>query len=142
MAITIPNYEMEICEKLMMLAWAAAVLQNDIFSWPKECDAAKINSRKQIVNVVSVLMGEHSIDGHQAMEKLRIITKGYVSDYLAIVAQEIGSEELFTDLRVHLEAMLWCLSGNAVWSITCPRYNSGESFNDSQLALMDWRVRE
>lgn len=122
----------------MMPAWAAAALQNDIFSWDKERDAAKKYGHKEIVNAVWVLMGEHSISEEEAMSKLRDITKGYVADYVEITNRELGNEELSVDLRRYLQAVLWSLSGNAVWSITCPRYNPGEVYNESQLALMDW----
>lgn len=138
MAITIPDHEMETCERLMMPAWAAAALQNDIFSWEKERDAAKQNGSKEIVNAVWVLMGEHSIGEEEAMLKLRAITKAYVADYVQITEKELHNEELSIDLRRYLEAILWSLSGNAVWSITCPRYNPGEVYNQSQLDLMDW----
>ncbi|TEY87348.1 hypothetical protein BOTCAL_0003g00280 [Botryotinia calthae] len=59
MVITIPDHEMEIYERLMKLAWTAAALQNDILSWPKERDTARTAGKKEIVNAVWVLMGEH-----------------------------------------------------------------------------------
>lgn len=142
MAITIPAQEMDICDKLMVPVWAAAALQNDIFSGTEERDAARSRGRKEVVNAVWVLMGEQSADEHEAMQKLRAMTKAYVSDYVTIAKREIGNEELSMDLRRYLEAILWSLSGNAVWSITCPRYNSGGVYNESQLALMDWKSED
>lgn len=142
MAITIPQSEMELCEKLMTPAWAAAALQNDIFSWEKERDAAQKSGKREIVNAVWVLMGEFSISEHDALEKLRIITKGYVRDYVAIANIQVKNENLSSDLRRYLQAILWSLSGNIVWSIQCPRYNPGEEYNVAQLALMDWGEKE
>lgn len=142
MAITIPPHEMTKMEELMGPAWAAAALQNDIFSWSKERDAAKKYGKKEVVNAVWVLMGEYSIEEEEAMEKLRGITKAYVKDYVEIAEREIKNESLSIDLRRYLDAILYSLSGNAVWSIVCPRYHSGQEYNESQLALMDWGVKE
>lgn len=138
MAITIPPAELEKMEELMMPAWAAAALQNDIFSWEKERDAALRYGKKEVVNAVFVLMGEHSIGEQEALVKLRDITKAYVKEYVEIVKREIENEVLSTELRRYMEAILYSLSGNVVWAISCPRYNPEEKYNEWQLALMDW----
>lgn len=138
MAITIPSHEMEICDELMMPAWAALSLQNDIFSWEKERDAATLHGKQEVVNGVWVLMGEHSIAEDEALKRLRTITQGYVSAYEANAKLGLENEELSLDLRRYLQAILWSLSGNAVWSTSCPRYGSAdaEAYNSAQLALL------
>lgn len=133
-AITVPDHEMEIWDNLTKPAWITLALQNDIFSWPKERDTARNNGRKNVVNAVWVLMEEHCIDEDQALQKLRSITKVYVSEYVAIANKEMENEELSLDLRRYLQALLFTSAGNVVWSSTCPRYNAGESLNFSQLA--------
>lgn len=138
MAITIPPAALEKMEELMMPAWAAAALQNDIFSWEKERDAARRYGKREVVNAVFVLMGEHSIGEQEALAKLRDITKAYVKEYVEIVEREIGNETLSTELRRYMQAILYSLSGNVVWALSCPRYNPGEVYNESQLALVDW----
>lgn len=136
MAITIPPAEIDKMEELMMPAWAAAALQNDIFSWEKERDAAQWYGKKEVVNAVFVLMGEHSIGEQEALAKLRKITMAYVDEYVEIVEREMESQTLSKELLRYMEAILYSLSGNAVWSISCPRYNPREVYSKSQLDLM------
>ena len=45
--------------------------------------------------------------------------------------------ELSDDSRCYLVVMMYCLSGNAVWSVYCSRYHERAVYNDSQLALMN-----
>jgi hypothetical protein len=142
MAITIPTHEMELWEKLVSPAWTALALQNDIFSWPKERDAAEKNQKKDVVNAVWVLMGEHSIGEQEALKMVRELTKEYVSGYEKNIEERLEDQTISVDLRRYLEAILWTLSGNAVWSIACPRYNPDEVYNASQLELMNWGPQE
>ena len=124
MAITIPAAELEKMEDLTMPAWAAAVLLNDIFSWEKERDAVSRCGKKGVINAVSVLMSEHHIGEKEAIAKLRDITKTYVKEYVEIFEREKNNHTLSTELRRYMEAMLYSLSGNTVWSLSCPRYHS------------------
>ena len=142
MAITIPPYEIQVCEKLLMPAWIAAALQNDIFSWPKERDAAQRHGHADVVNAVWVLMGEHEIGEAEAMALCRTKTKEYIAEYVEIFEKNRENPELSSDLRRYLEAILYSLSGNAVWSITCPRYHTGNSYNKFQLSLMENGIQE
>lgn len=138
MAITISESELEDCERLMAPAWAAAALQNDIFSWPKERDAANQSGRSIVINAVWVLMQEKSINEDRAIEICREKTKEFVATYVQVVKQNRQNEAFSLEFRRYLEAVLYSLSGNAVWSVVCPRYHPKRSYNESQLALM-WR---
>ena len=137
MALTIPDHELDICHKLVMPAYTASALQNDIFSWEKERDAARCYAQANVVNAVWVLMCEHSISEAEALTLCREETKKYVAEYVQVVEENRDNEELSVDLRKYLSAILYSLSGNAVWSITCPRYHPENSYNEFQLSLME-----
>ena len=136
MAITIAEHELKLCEKLLLPAWIAAALQNDIFSWPKERDAARRHGQRNVVNAIWVLMREHEIGEAEAMEMCKNKTKQYVAEYVETVKLNRDNDHFSRDLRRYLEAILYSLSGNAVWSITCPRYHPENSYNSFQLSLM------
>ena len=71
MALSVSDKELAVCERLMLPAWIAAALQNHIFSWEKERDAAKKANSENIINAVWVLMVEHSIGEEEAMALCR-----------------------------------------------------------------------
>jgi hypothetical protein len=137
MAITIPAHELPTLDELLFPAWVALALQNDIFSWEKERDAAKACSQPDVVNAVWVLMGEHSINEKNALKLCRERTKDFVAEYVSIFESNKDNMSLSVDLRTFMEAILYTLSGNAVWSITCPRYHPPNCYNDHQSLMKD-----
>ena len=137
MGITIPLEETETCKQLMRPAWIVAGLQNDLFSWNKEYESATQLGHKNIMNAIWVLMKEHSIDVEEAKIICRKIIKDNVSKYLDIVKSNKNNTSLSLDLRLYMEAMQYSLSGNAVWSLICPRYHPAAKFNSFQMSLMD-----
>lgn len=136
MAITIPQEEMETCKELMRPAWIVAGLQNDLFSWEKEHETALRLGRRNVINAIWVLMREHSINVNDAKAMCRRIIKDNVSEYLNTVGSKKDDRSLSSDLRRYMEAMEYSLSGNAVWSLICPRYHPVATFNASQRSLM------
>jgi hypothetical protein len=138
MAISIPQTELDTWnDRLMHPAWIALGLQNDIYSWPKERDDAKLHGRDFVVNGVWVLMCEQGISENEALESLRTETKKYVAKYVQTVNEYRDNRELSAEFRKYMEAMMYTVSGNAVWSIGCPRYHPECSYSDFQLSLMD-----
>ncbi|PQE20308.1 fusicoccadiene synthase protein [Rutstroemia sp. NJR-2017a BBW] len=136
MGITIPEEEMEICRKLMRPAWIAVGLQNDLYSWPKERDAAARNGHTHVVNAIWVLMREHKLSVKDAEVLCRRMIKERVAEYVQIVRNNKENSNISIDLRKYIEAMQYSISGNVAWSLACPRYNPAVSFNEAQLELI------
>ena len=136
MAITIPEEEMELSRQLLRPCWIALGLQNDFFSWEKERETATQMGATNVVNAIYVLMEEHAITVSEAKEMCRGIVKENVAKYLRVLKVNRNNMELSLDLRRYLEACQYALSGNAIWSATCPRYHSGACFSKFQLSMM------
>jgi len=140
MGITIPNEESELCAQLMRPAWIAAGLTNDLFSWEKECEAARRNGLSYVVNAIWVLKGEHSITTDEAKALCREKIKVAIADYLQVIKRTCNNLKVSLDLRKYIEAMQYSLSGNVVWSLQCPRYHPEAQYNQLQLLRMQYGV--
>jgi fusicocca-2,10(14)-diene synthase/ophiobolin F synthase len=120
----------------MSHAWIAVGLQNDIWSWPKERDAARLHGKDHVVNAIWVLMQEHQTDVDGAMQICRKLIVDHVAKYLDVIEANKNDESISLDLRKYLDVMLYSISGNVVWSLECPRYNPDINFNETQLEWM------
>ncbi|KAI9891309.1 MAG: hypothetical protein M1814_002822 [Vezdaea aestivalis] len=138
MAITIPEDEIDLCRRLMRPAWVTAGLTNDLYSWEKEYEASLKNGQPDVVNAVWVLMGEHNLTIDEAKDLCREKIKESVAEYVQLVKDNKDNPELSEDLRRYLEAMLYSLSGNVVWSLRCPRYHERFDYNELQLFRMKY----
>lgn len=136
MALTIPIEELDLCKRLGQPIWAALALTNDIYSWEKERDAAADVGASYVVNAIWVLMREHSITESQAKDLCRQKVKEYVAKAVLIVEDTKNNPDLSRDLRTYIEAILYSISGNLIWSIYCPRYHPEESYDDVVLSMM------
>lgn len=136
MALHIPKQETETCRRLMAPAWIAVGLQNDLWSWPKERDEAARKGDDHVINAIWVLIQEHNTDVEGAQRICRDLIKKYVAEYVQIIRDTRDDESLSSDLRKYIEAFQYAISGNVVWSLTCPRYNPDATFNDTQLKWM------
>ncbi|KAM7190054.1 Isoprenoid synthase domain containing protein [Naviculisporaceae sp. PSN 640] len=135
MALTIAPEEYQLCMKLARPCYVALALTNDLYSWTKERIAAEAAGQDCIFNAIWVIMRELSeirqcnITGDDALEAEAIDIckaeiKKHVSEYRTIVEQAKNNTSFSRDLKAYLEAILYTISGNLVWSIYCPRYNS------------------
>ncbi|KAI1267820.1 fusicoccadiene synthase [Xylariaceae sp. FL1019] len=133
MALTIPDHEYDTCMEMardgVQLAniiqcpsYAALGLTNDLFSWEKERHDAKVAGLDYVFNVIWVLMKEKGVREADAKKLCRSEIKSYVSSFKKTVADAKNDETLSKDLKVYLEAVLYSIVGNLVWSIHCPRY--------------------
>ncbi|POS74342.1 hypothetical protein DHEL01_v207267 [Diaporthe helianthi] len=136
LGLHIPDHELELCRELMANAWIAVGLQNDLWSWPKERDAAKLHGNDHVVNAIWVLMQEHKTDVNEAMDMCRKLIVEYVAKYLKVIEDTRNDVSISLDLRKYLDAMLYSISGNVVWSLECPRYNPEINFNETQSEWM------
>lgn len=126
---------MELCRKLTAPSWIAVGLQNDLWSWPKERDAAEQLGQSHVINALWVIMQEHQVDMAGAEAICRQLIKENVAEALKIWEENQFNDSISVDLRKYIECMLFSISGNVVWSLGCPRYNPGSNFNEKQL---DW----
>lgn len=136
MALTIPAEEYDLCMKLARPGYVALALTNDLYSWKKERMAAEAAGRggdSCIFNGIWVIMNSGGLSELEdvaareakAIEICREEIRKYVAQYRSIVDDAKSKPDLYSpDLRAYLEAILYTISGNLVWSITCPRYNT------------------
>ena len=138
MALTIPEYEMELCKQLTRPAFAAISLTDDLYSWEKEYEEAQRDGMHHVVNAIWVLMHELSVSDSKAKEICRVKIKQYVSEYRNIMREVELNEMISTDLKKYVEALQYSISGHLVWSIYCPRL--GYQFSESMPYLGDPQI--
>ena len=131
MGLTIPEDEMGLCKDLGRPSWAALALTNDLYSWEKELDAATKAGAPHVINGIWVLMKEHSLTETEAKILCRKKIREFVADARRIVEKNKLNTNLSSDLRIYLEAILYSISGNLVWSIYCPRYHEEERYDST-----------
>jgi hypothetical protein len=120
MALTIPDEELDICSKLARPGFAALGLTNDLYSWEKELAAAKRDGSPHVFNAIWGIMRERSVSEQDAKTVCRAKIRGCVASFLKIV-EDTKNSSLSQDLKNYIEAILYSLSDNLVWSIYCPR---------------------
>ncbi|KAL3473874.1 putative geranylgeranyl diphosphate synthase [Aspergillus californicus] len=136
MALDIPENEREMCHQRCRTAYIQILMLHDFASWEKEKLNAAALGKDVICNIIFVLMGGYGISGDEAKERCCETARKLVADYLKMVEEYKGREDISPGSRKYIEAWLYTISGNAVWSFICPRYNSAATFTDLQLELM------
>lgn len=127
MQLDIKPEQMDSLKQVFFLMEKAIIFTNDYWSWPKEAANSRRGS-KRVMNAVLVVMRELQIDD---CEDARKIVKekaiGYEKELLRLRNQLFSPEyqpPLTSDMRSYVDAHLWMVSGNNLWSSTCPRYHS------------------
>lgn len=123
MALTIPDKEYELCMELARPGYAVLGLVNDLYSWPKERDAAKRAGQDYVFNAIWVIMRERSVGEDEAKAICADEIRRYTSEYQETVEATRKTIALSKDTRAYLEAVMFSCIGNLVWSIYCPRYH-------------------
>ncbi|KAI1498011.1 isoprenoid synthase domain-containing protein [Biscogniauxia marginata] len=123
MALTIPQEEYNLCMELARPGYAALGLTNDLYSWAKERETAKRAGQDYVFNAVWVIMNERSVSEEEAKSICSEVIKKYVAEYCQVVEKTRNDRDLSRDLRAYIEAVMYSISGNLVWSIYCPRYH-------------------
>jgi hypothetical protein len=136
MGLTIPEEETELWKKHGRPAWEALALTNDLYSWEKERDDAARANQSQVVNAIWILMQEYSVTEAEAKKLCTNKIKESVAKAVRIVEQTRHDTNLSLDLRRYIEAMMYTISGNLVWSIYCPRYHPEKTYGELELAKM------
>jgi hypothetical protein len=132
MGLTIPESDMEKCTKDTQSACAAIALANDLFSWEKERDAAKRDNMPHIVNAVWVIMGQYAVSEEEARKICHSKVVELVEEYKETVERYKNDQSICLDLKKYVESLLYNISGNLIWSLTCPRYNPKTKLNSCQ----------
>ncbi|KAK3389368.1 putative geranylgeranyl diphosphate synthase [Podospora didyma] len=130
MALTIPDDEMESLSELCHPAWLSCGLINDLYSWPKERDAAAKKGVGHVNNSVWVLMKEHKIDETEAIARLRGRIRVCFVQHQQKMKESNDRTDISADVKRFMEAMQYSMAANVVWSRSCPRYNEGRQFNE------------
>ncbi|KAK0639609.1 isoprenoid synthase domain-containing protein [Cercophora newfieldiana] len=136
MGITLSESELDVCYSLCHPMWLSCGLINDLYSWPKERDAAAAQRVGHVNNAVWVLMKEQSVDEAQALVLLRDKIRQCFVDYRAVLLQHGGRLDFSSELRRLLHALSFSMIGHLVWSRTAPRYIYGCGFSERQLRWM------
>jgi len=135
--LTVSDKELDICSELCRPAWLSCGLINDLYSWPKEKRDAASRGESHVSNSVWVLMQEHGIDEADAICLLREKIKDCFSSYSAHLSKSKGRKDLSKDAHRFMEALQFSMVANVVWSLTCPRYNESEVFNERQMQWIE-----
>ena len=133
MGISIPKEELDLCHELANTAYLNLCLTNDLYSWQVEYEKAVAMGQDDIVNIIAVLMEEHGISEEEAKAICREKIKVTVVGFRKTVMDTTERTDVSTDLKKYLEALLYTISGNLVWSLDCPRYHRWASYNEKQL---------
>ncbi|KAK5658229.1 hypothetical protein OQA88_2204 [Cercophora sp. LCS_1] len=136
MALAIPDDEKEICSDLTRPPWTVLVLTNDYFSWDKEHSHAEAAGKSYFSNALRVIMRERLIGLEEAKNMCRASIQRHVKEYLDVVNREKKEKRLSRDVVCFTEALLYTISGNAAWSVSCPRYNPDAHFSAEQMQLI------
>ncbi|KAK7935351.1 hypothetical protein PG985_000846 [Apiospora marii] len=123
MALTVPERDIEACMELARPGYAALGLTNDLYSWDKEREAARSMGQSYVFNAVWVIMKEHGVSEEEAKRMCSGEIQKYVRQFRQ-VRQVAAHTRLSKDTKTYLEAVMYSISGNLVWSIYCPRYRN------------------
>ena len=136
MGISIPKDDLDLCHRLASIAYIHLSLTNDLYSWQRECETAKAMGQDHVFNAISVLMEEHSVSEEEAKVLCKEKIKMATIDFRKIVRNTNERTDVSVESKRYLEALLYSMSGNVVWSLECPRYQTWASYNKRQLSMM------
>ncbi|KUL85185.1 hypothetical protein ZTR_06220 [Talaromyces verruculosus] len=122
MALSIPEQELELVQRLAQNAYLAAGLTNDLYSYEKEQLVAERSGTGQVFNAIAVIMQEHSVSISEAEDICRGRIREYAAKYVRDVADLRAKNELSRDSLAYLETGLYGISGSTAWNLDCPRY--------------------
>lgn len=136
-AITIPDHEINLCHQLALPAIMSVTLTNDIWSYGKEAAAAeKAGKSGDFVNALVVLQRQHNCSLQEAERLCRARNKIEVAKCLRVTKETRQRNDVSQDLKNHLYHMLFGVSGNAIWSTQCRRYDMNAPYNERQQARL------
>ncbi|KAK3900071.1 isoprenoid synthase domain-containing protein [Staphylotrichum tortipilum] len=140
--LDIPVDQQQMCLELSESFWLQTSLTNDYHSWERERDAAGDDGA--ITNAIWVLMNRHAMTLEEAKAACRAKAKEYAAEYLHILDQVKTRDDLCIEAKHFLGQLKYGISGNAVWSVRCPRYHPNEELTAAQreMAKEIWAEEE
>jgi len=136
--IPLTDAERKTCFELAQPAWTALALTNDLFSWDKEQrSAAASNKESYISNALFVIMKEHDIPLDEAKQMARRLIRENNAKYMQVVKRTKQNPDRYSPNVIRLlDNLVYVVSGNLVWSASCPRYHPDVSYNEKQIEWM------
>ncbi|KAF5684800.1 polyprenyl synthetase [Fusarium circinatum] len=142
-AITIPDHEINLCHQLALPAIMSVTLTNDIWSYGKEAAAAeKAGKPGDFVNALVVLQRQRNCSLQEAERLCRARNKIEVAKCLRDTKETRERSDVSQDLKDYLYHMLFGVSGNAIWSTQCRRYDMSAPYNERQQARLQQTKEE
>ncbi|KAK1245660.1 hypothetical protein MKX07_004729 [Trichoderma sp. CBMAI-0711] len=123
MGLTIPDEEYDLCMELARPGYAVLGLTNDLYSWPKERQAAEKAGQDYVFNAIWVIMHERQVSEEEAKAICAEEIRRHARIFCDNVDETKRNLALSRDVRAYVEAVMYSCSGNLVWSIYCPRYH-------------------
>lgn len=136
MGLSIPEDQQQTCLDLSESFWLQTALANDYHSWEREEKAAADHNQSFVTNAIWVLMNNHSMTCEEARRVCHERAKQYATECVRVIEAVRNRDELCRDAKWLLEVQMFGVSGNAVWSLQCPRYHPDRTLNPAQLAMM------
>lgn len=130
-ALTIPVGELEVCKQLALPAVTAASLTNDLYSYEKEVKEAQ-RAGCHLTNGIDVIMREHDCDVEEAKTICQSKIKNVVASFEETITHTRSRDDLSHDLKRFIDVIQYSVSGNLVWSMSCPRYHADIEYNQLQ----------
>lgn len=136
--IPLTDAERKTCFELAQPAWTALALTNDLFSWDKEQrSAAASNKESYISNALFVIMKEHDMSLDEAKQMARRLIRENNAKYMQVVRRTKQNPDRYSQNVIRLlDNLVYVVSGNLVWSASCPRYHPDVSYSEKQIEWM------
>lgn len=130
LGMTLTPEEDEKLEDVVYNFYAALGLANDYFSFEREYDEFQHSDATTLTNAVWLYMNWQNVGVETAKNMVREATMTYEKNFLSLCQRFKASQPpVSSKINEYLTSLQHLLSGNVVWSISCPRYHS-KSYHD------------
>ncbi|CZR58890.1 uncharacterized protein PAC_08782 [Phialocephala subalpina] len=119
---TIAPSEVESVLDITKIGYACAMLCNDYWSWDKEFEDFT-GEGNWPVNSVYLYMQKHNVDANTAKEMVKVKTMELAQQYGDQAVKCVQGLPIDSPIVRWFGLLDMVIAGNALWSITCPRYH-------------------
>ena len=135
-AIDLTEEEERISWDICRPGWVAFFMVNDVCSFDKEYRDAMKNGWKDVSNAIWVIAKERGIGLEEAKAAGAKLLNDLTAEFIKRIEDAKASGKYSKDLLRFMDAVYYSISGSLVWSVTCPRYNPDQQFNERQIEWM------
>ncbi|KAL4891304.1 isoprenoid synthase domain-containing protein [Aspergillus ambiguus] len=122
--LTLTGEEEQLVTPLTQLIMNVLTLHNDYFSWDKENEFYNSSEEKlPMSNAVTLYMKWYSMSVEDAKDAIRAVAVQKEQEYLQKKEKFLGEQPVSPAIMRWLNIMEHMVSGNLLWSLTCPRYH-------------------